>query len=92
MDINNYKRIFGFATFFAGLYYFRFSVLFAVEYQGLPPDYLRAIFYLALSIVMFWLFKNRAKFALNRTVFWIFTLWGCYVLFDLVNRILPNYY
>jgi len=91
MDSDYYKKIFGIATFVGGIYYLRFAILFAVEYRGLPPDYLRAILYLAISVMMFCLFKYRVKLIANRPIFWIFTIWGLYVLCDFVFRIFPAY-
>lgn len=88
---NNERVIFGTATFVGGVYYLQTAVRHAVEFNGLPPEYLNAVLYTATSILMFYLFSTRSRYNSSSPAFWIFTVWGLFVFVHFVTRILPTY-
>jgi len=92
MSENKIIKILGISSIFLGAYYLRNSLLFAVDYYGLPPEYLRATFYLILSILMFWLYKNRSKYSTNKYVYFAIPIWAALALYYFITRDLPNYY
>ncbi|HEY4483814.1 MAG TPA: hypothetical protein VI752_01390 [Candidatus Paceibacterota bacterium] len=92
MDEKYKKQYFSVAIFWVGLYYLRWSVLFAVEYRGLSPDYLRAFTYLLITMVSFYFFSKRDKFFEKKWVFWVYIIWGIFTFVHFINVILPNYY